>query len=833
MTSCPHLAILGGVCSSCEASARIPREVEFLGYYSAASAVAAPDSGNVTHPTGNKGNDGIIHFPILGLDLDRADVRRSAEEGPSHAHVEQSWAERPGSGEVGREPEATHPEVTACEGAPSRTSGSPTLPAQTADRPPPDPSALPRTEIGDRGAHGPPEGATAPRPVRVYFVGTRDGLMVKVGKTIDLETRMAALKREALENGEHLELLGVLDGPPGLEALVHKRIVRYRDRTGAAWRKLPHPSEWFRRSGRVAAIVDRVRAGETAAQLFGSAEVARADLVPGPDRLEEMWTKLGRAEAVELLRRLDAHAMVRSLAEFVRGGWSVLEPGVELEWNWHHDAICLHAQAMVEDWIRSRDDRTFRSRLHNLAINVGPVSLKSRIIMVFLPAWVWLRAPSWSVLCASGNASNVERDSIACRDLVTSEWYRETFGVRWGIRPDLDRVAKWQTTAGGMRESRAMGSSFTGIHVDAILLDDPDDAAKVWGDAARRDTWIQWKSMGNRLNDMKRPLRIVVQQNLHEEDLTSRLVREQSWLRLALPVEFDPDRRLELVSTTTLLGWSDPRKSKDEALHAIRFTAEVLADERVRLGSHGFAAQYNCNPRPLDGGMISRAWWRFFRPEQEVRDRDWHPRPRPTGCRLPERDPTAVLARRRDGRLDLDWLTITVDATFGSTSDAASNVGLLLVGGQKQRRFVFDDRTRAMTFLETIAAIRDMVKRYPAGRVLIELKANGPGVVESLELALADGTLVDDVGRPVVLVVEGVGVEGGKESRAQAMVPAIEAGLVYLLEGAAWVDELVGEVSSFPNARRDDRVDALSQLMTRYRGSASTDGARARMQNVL
>lgn len=499
--------------------------------------------------------------------------------------------------------------------------------------------------------------------------------------------------------------------------------------------------------------------------------------------------------------------MLASLSLFVRRGWHVLEPGVELEWNWHHEALCLHIQAILEDWIRTRDDKTFQQRCQNLAINVGPISLKSRIVMVFAVAWMWLRVPEWSVLCASGTPSNVDRDSLACRDLVTSGWYRDSFHVEWEIRDDLDRIAKWGTTAGGMRESRGLGGSFTGIHVDAIFLDDPDDAAKVWSESARSDTWVTWKGMGNRVNSLEHVVRLVMQQNLHDEDLTSKLVRD-GWERFFIPLEFDPKRRF-----TSFLGWTDPRTVANENMHPARFSPKVIAAERTRLGSHGFEAQYNCNAAPIEGGMIKRAFFRFFRVEDVELD-GIAPRPRPDGCT----DELAyVLQRDEDGALDIDWLTITVDATFGSTSDSASAVGLLVIGGKEQNRFVFEDSTDVMTFLATVAAIKAAIRRWPVGRVLVELKANGASVIETLKKEMADGDLLGPDGQPVVVVVEPITPEGGKTSRAAAMVPEIEAGTVFLLDGAHWLEAFIGEVCVFPNGRRDDRVDALSQLMAFYR----------------
>lgn len=617
-----------------------------------------------------------------------------------------------------------------------------------------------------------------------------------------------------------------------------------------------------------------------------SAPVGEAHGSDEPDYLRRSLTTLTREEATRLLLKIDAMRMRHSLRKFIRGrwttgrwrggAWDVIEGEVILDWNWHHDAICLHTQAMLEEWMLAglaspEDvDRTLRDwdrvrrgvaglelelglvegyrahwtalceaagqstaykqRTQDLAVNVGPISLKSRIVMVMAVAWMWTRAPSWEVFCASGTPSNVSRDSLACRDLVTSEWYRETFDIQWRIKDDLDRVDKWGTTAGGVRESRGAGGSVTGIHADGILLDDPDDAAKVWSDAARRDAMTFWLALGNRIKDPRRPLRIVVQQNLHDEDLTSRLVR-LGMPRLAIPVEFSPGERTRLY--TAPFGWVDPRTLEGQLLHPTRFPVTFLTSERIRLGTHGFEAQYNCNPRPLDGGMIKRGWFQFFRIEDDVRE-GLVDRPRPTGCLEAAKAPALVLKTKRRlevdndiewipgmvvRHIDLDWLTISVDATFGSLEATASAVGLLVVGGKGMRRFVFDDKSEPMTFHATVAAIKALVAKWPARKVIIELKANGASIIEELTKQVRDSKVLGVDGRPAMVVVEPINPEGGKESRAAAMVPAIEAGCVYLLDGAPWLEAFVGEVCVFPNAKRDDRVDALSQLMTHYRDS--------------
>ena len=50
--------------------------------------------------------------------------------------------------------------------------------------------------------------------------------------------------------------------------------------------------------------------------------------------------------------------------------------------------------------------------------------------------------------------------------------------------------------------------------------------------------------------------------------------------------------------------------------------------------------------------------------------------------------------------------------------------------------------------------------------------------------------------------------------RMHAHTATIEAGKVFLLKGAPWLDELRSELLAFPHGRHDDQVDALSQLLT-------------------
>ena len=112
---------------------------------------------------------------------------------------------------------------------------------------------------------------------------------------------------------------------------------------------------------------------------------------------------------------------------------------------------------------------------------------------------------------------------------------------------------------------------------------------------------------------------------------------------------------------------------------------------------------------------------------------------------------------------------------------------------------------------ETCQQIASMSARWPqATAKLVEDKANGPAVIDALH-AQVPGLIP-------------VNPQGGKEARANAVAPLIEAGHVYLPAIAPWVDDLIEEAAGFPNSAHDDQVDALTQALTRLYLTQSRGG---------
>ena len=483
---------------------------------------------------------------------------------------------------------------------------------------------------------------------------------------------------------------------------------------------------------------------------------------------------------------LDAAIARASLTDFIRQGWHVLEPSTPLVWNWHVEAIACHVQATLEDWAKAHASGT-PQRIRNLLINIPPGTAKSRIVSVFAPAWMWLRHPNWRAIFISSNPRVSLRDSSYCRELLESDWYVKTFRPTWRLADDQNAKSLYRNTANGFRMAISVGSRIVGDRADALFIDDPNDAAEVFSKTVREGVNEWWDQAAyNRVNDPQRSVRIGIMQRLHEDDWSGHILAGGGWEHLCLPQEFDP-----AIARTTAIGWTDPRTVAGELLFPARFPLDILNQERARLGSAGYAGQHQQRPSPAEGGMFRNSWWRFWRHAWEED--------------VPELKARTVILPQRFSRKVLSW-----DMAFKKTADSDFVAGGAW-GEDGANVYLLDMVWRQLGFTDTVTALHEQAaaqKDYDA--ILIEDKANGPAVIDTVK---RDRTLHS------VIAVE---PEGGKEARASATSPQVEAGNVFLPLHASWRDKYIEEHGSFPRGAHDDAVDQQSQFLL-WRRARSVD----------
>ena len=440
----------------------------------------------------------------------------------------------------------------------------------------------------------------------------------------------------------------------------------------------------------------------------------------------------------------------RSLAAFVRQAWPIIEPSTALVWNWHIDVICEHVQALVENRLPTR----------NLVVNVPPGSMKSTILAVCLPAWMWLRNPGWRGILASGNEGVAIRDSMKCRDIIDSDWYRGLFRPSWGFSRDQNAKGHYKNTATGFRMAISAGARITGDRADAIIVDDPNDAAEAFSKAAR-DQIINWwdNAAANRLSDMSLGCRIIIQQRLHQEDLTGHVLDTEpaAWTHLVIRQEFEQGDEQP---------W-DPRAEEGALFFPARFPREVVEGERKRLASSGYAGQHQQRPASKEGEIFKRGFVRFY-------------------------DPTLPLPAFK--RKIMSW-----DTAFKEKQQNDPSCGLV-AGEADNGIYILDHELEHMGYPALKEKARTWAAAHSPSALLIEDKASGQSLIQELK---------QETSLPVVAVQ----VETDKVSRAWAVVPTWEAGRIYLPAGAPWVDDFLDEIYTFPRAAHDDQVDAFTQLV--------------------
>jgi predicted phage terminase large subunit-like protein len=377
-----------------------------------------------------------------------------------------------------------------------------------------------------------------------------------------------------------------------------------------------------------------------------------------------------------------------------------------------------------------------------------------------------------------------ERDSVKCRRLIESDWYQSRWGDRYQLAEDQNQKNRFENDRTGYRVVAPMFTG-TGERGDYVVVDDPHSVDQATSDVERTRTVEWWNgAMSTRLNDPSTGHKIVIQQRLHEADLTGDLLIKGGYALLRLPAEFEPDRRCE-----TSIGWKDPRTSAGELLWSQKIDRAELDILKTTLGSYRYAGQYQQRPSPAAGGMLKTHWWRYW----QTRGANLPPVP----VKMP--DGTIELRKPVDLPSEFTVQVQTWDMAFKDTQNSDFVVGQVqaAIGAN---RYVLDQVRDRLDFPGTVLAVRRLSAHWPLAHTkLVEDKANGPAVVQSLRHEIPGFVEVNP--------------EGGKVSRAAGASPQLESGNWFLPHPmlAPWVEAFIAECAAFPAGAHDDQVDAWSQ----------------------
>lgn len=439
-------------------------------------------------------------------------------------------------------------------------------------------------------------------------------------------------------------------------------------------------------------------------------------------------------------------------------------------WRWKYQ---LRLYEYLDNFTRGTIDR--------LLISMPPRHCKSETVTVRYTAWRLERDPTLPVIAGAYNQTLAERFSRKIRRVVTG---------RVPLSLDCRSVENWETAAGGGVRAAGVGGGVTGIGGRLIMLDDPVKSREEADSAAYRERVWDWycDDIYTRLEPGGQICLIMTR--WHDDDLAGRLLAAMAaggdkWTVINFPAIAEDD---------------DPLGRRiGEALCPERYPIEVLQRTKQVLGT-GFDALYQGRPSPAGGGTFKRHWWRFWYDP-------YMPPPAPITVRMEDGTLRECEQVPRPDDEDFDGIAQSWDCAFKGNSDSDRVAGGAW-GWIGALNYLLDQKCQRLDFPDTLQAVRDLTADYPDTEVLlVEDKANGPAVVAVLRKEIA-GVLA-------------INPEGGKESRANAVAPMVQAGQVYLPHPRqhAWVQDYIDELAAFPAGAHDDQVDQTSQFLLRRKAA--------------
>lgn len=483
-----------------------------------------------------------------------------------------------------------------------------------------------------------------------------------------------------------------------------------------------------------------------------------------------------RTSDLSLIEELDAYLASLSFKQFVASAWHIIEPGRPYVPGWHLDAIAEHLEAVSQGEIK------------RLLVNMPPRHGKSSLISVLWSAWLLLNTPAIRLLCGSYAMNLATRDNLKVRRLIKSPWFQSRYGKRFHLTKDQDAKIKFETNLLGYRMAVSVGSSATGEGGDILILDDPHNIDEKESDA-KRHAAIDWfdNTWSSRLNDQQTGAMVTVGQRIHMQDVSGHILEgnsEGEWVHLNLPAEYDPGNACQTFLPSGKELWRDPRTQEGQLLWDQKFPQPVIEKAKKTHGALGYSALYGQQPIPPGGYVFNVNYERLFMLSPE---RDLYILLTPSGKQIVPVAACKELVTSDVAPKDKEINDFTVFARWAVTPQS----DVLLLDVKRGHWNVPKQKEQARLAYHTW-----YTECFQA-------------------LYFEDVGYQSAIGQD--LLTEGIPClpffpKGDKVLRAGGASIWQEAGKVYFLQGAAWLEEWRKEIYTFPRAEHDDQVDTLSMV---------------------
>ena len=467
----------------------------------------------------------------------------------------------------------------------------------------------------------------------------------------------------------------------------------------------------------------------------------------------------------EFFDAVDAERCRRDFYVFIQHFWGEVI-AEEPVYNWHIKYLANEFQEACE--------RVFKGEKnpYDLLINIPPGTTKTTISIVMLPVWIWLRYPQARILTLNYSATGATDKSVLSKDIIKSDKFKRLF-PDLKIRTDIDNKETYKNTEGGERVAKGIKGSVLSGHYHFIFLDDPLNITES-GSKLKMDTTNSTvdKLATTRKVDKEITFTAMIMQRLHESDPAGNWLSKEGLKikHINLPAKDNGRIKPKYLKA----------KYKNGLLDAVRLNENVLASQRLGLGSYDYEGQFQQEPAPSDGGIIKKEWFKYI-------------------------DYADLMAKSEN----ITW-NFEVDGAF--TSDIKNDQSSILTWCLIDNVMYIRDSTAVWQetndFIKTLISNVQMNGYTNASRIYIENKASGIVFLQVLK-------------NQTSLNVIGEVPKGSKEERVKSVLPFLESGRCVLVRGN-WNQAFVDQCGVFPRGKLKDRVDCLTAAINRTTEKANS-----------
>lgn len=460
------------------------------------------------------------------------------------------------------------------------------------------------------------------------------------------------------------------------------------------------------------------------------------------------------------------------LALFMLEAFKILEPSNPLETTWHIDCIAEHLMA------------SYKGEIPKLIINIPPRCLKSVLVAQIFPAWVLGNAPHTQFIGASYAHSLAERNVMASRRIIQSDKYRDLF-PETHISEDQNQKDYFTTTAAGQYKGTGIGGTITGFGCNYLIIDDPISPKEGSSPTVRQTAISEIRqTLFSRFNDKRSGRLVLIMQRVHDDDPTGNLARDGGYHLLKLPAETKTQVVIEL----------DKRKwtMQENSLLTPRLPRESLDELRIELQDAAYAGQYLQEPVPLGGGEFKLEKLQYYDTERTALK----------GNVFILCDPAGGDEMNKKKKKTSDYSTFMV-------IELGADNNYYLIDAVRDR---LNPTERVDTLFQLHRKWNGLTKRPPkVGYEKYGMMTDTHYIKKKQDEENYRFPLIELAGKMM------------KEERIRRMLPDIDRGRWWFpktlhrrdTEGRSFdlIKELTeGEMLSFPKARFDDMLDAISRI---------------------